>query len=184
MKKYIIAGVALALALMNTACSNGEVSQDASVAETVSEEKIEITVSSESIDENGMLAKRNAAFGAAGENLSPQLSWNEVEGAGVYAVYMFDKSADNWLHLMATDLNETKYDEGAFERENYIGPYPPSGVHEYEIIVYALKSSADSYSGWLDSTEDVEAIEKALDTAGGVGGNIITKGSIVGKYSR
>ena len=33
-----------------------------------------------------------------GENASPQLSWDPVDGADSYVIYMVDTSASNWVH--------------------------------------------------------------------------------------
>jgi len=67
------------------------------------------------------------------------------------------------------------------EESSYIGPYPPSGTHEYEVIVYALKTSPDEYPGVFDNKlVPLSTIEKKLDTADGKPGNIIGKGSITG----
>lgn len=75
---------------------------------------------------------------SGGENLSPQLSFDPVDGAAYYVIYMVDESAGNWVHWYA-EVSETSLDEGENPGQ-YIGPYPPegSGDHLYTIYVYAM----------------------------------------------
>ena len=47
-----------------------------------------------------------------GENKSPQLSWEPVEGAKVYAVYMFDTNTNGYLHWRSGGITETSLPEG------------------------------------------------------------------------
>ncbi|HHY64586.1 MAG TPA: hypothetical protein GX501_06020 [Clostridiaceae bacterium] len=165
----------------NTEERNQETKGNANKAEPV---VVTINVTSESLTSDGKwLTVINSTKGRpAGSNLSPQLSWDEVEGASCYAVYMFDNSARYWLHWLAKNVTETTLPLGAeLEDSKYEGPYPPSGTHEYEVIVYALKEAPAEYPGSFDnSNASVEAIEEKLDTANGLSGNIIGKGSITG----
>lgn len=89
----------------------------------------------------------------AGDNVSPQISFDPVEGADHYVIYMVDESAHSWVHWLATDVHETSLDTGAnlkkYENDGkfrYVGPYPPagSGEHVYTVYVYALKGQPDS----------------------------------------
>ena len=88
-----------------------------------------------------------------GENLSPEISFDKVEGAEYYFIYMVDETANNWVHWVATDVREEELGTGANIKEykdnpdfKYVGPYPPagSGEHTYTIYVYALKGKPDS----------------------------------------
>lgn len=147
-------------------------------------EVITIKVTSESLTPDGkwLTVINSTHANPAGSNLSPQLSWDEVEGAACYAIYMVDNSAGYWLHWRAKNVKETSLPLGAdLEESSYIGPYPPSGTHEYEVIVYALKTAPEKYPGTFDSSlTPLSTIEQKLDTVGGVPGNIIGKGSITG----
>lgn len=120
-----------------------------------------------------------------GENISPQLSWTPIENASCYGIYMFDTTAGNWLHWIASDVTETELDMGVvLENSRYVGPYPPSGTHTYEITVFAFKNSPDSYPGRFNNTNhDLDAIMVQLDTSNGATGNIITKGVLSGTYT-
>lgn len=73
-----------------------------------------------------------------GENCSPQLSFDAVEGASYYVIYMVDETANNWVHWYA-EVPGTELSRGA-NPGSYVGPYPPrgSGPHTYTIYVYAL----------------------------------------------
>lgn len=95
---------------------------------------------------------------------------------------MVDNSAGYWLHWLAKNVKETNLPLGAkLEDSSYIGPYPPGGTHEYEIIVYALKAEPDTYPGAFDNNSfTLSAIEEKLDTINGEPGNIIGRGSVKG----
>ena len=103
-----------------------------------------------------------------GNDLSPELTWDAVDGADRYVVIMIDGA---WLH-MDVFTTETHLDEGAVGRgqrgEQYVGPYPPSGTHTYSVFVFALKdepgkvkmsfdaggNSIDQIYGSLDKDKD------------------------------
>lgn len=150
----------------------------------VKPEIVKIDVTSASLTDAGkwITAINSKHANPAGDNLSPQLTWSQVDEAGLYAVYMRDISANNWLHWKARNVQVTSLDMGeVLEGSNYVGPYPPSGTHEYEVIVYALKAAPDKFAGSFDtSNNDYKAVEEKLDTSGGQRGNIIGKGSISG----
>lgn len=95
---------------------------------------------------------------------------------------MVDNSAGYWLHWLAKNVKETSLPLGAeLDESSYIGPYPPSGTHEYEVIVYALKTAPEEYPGVFDDNQvTINEIEETLDTVNGVRGNIIGKGSVTG----
>jgi len=118
-----------------------------------------------------------------GRNVSPELSWDEMDGTGEYTVYMLDPSAGNWMHWRAHGITKTHLDEGADVGE-YIGPYPPSGTHTYIVYVFALKTAADSYPGSFDAgNKGIGDIIAGLDKAGGKSGNLIAQGSLSGTYT-
>lgn len=122
---------------------------------------------------------------SAGENLSPQLSWEEVDGASMYVIYMVDTSAGNWLHLKAADITTTSLDSGALDSLSYVGPYPPSGTHDYVIYVFALRDNPTRVNGALDiSNSSLTFMFSSLDVneAGEIG-NVISYGMLPGTYS-
>lgn len=135
-----------------------------------------------------------------GENLSPELSFDMVEGAEYYYIYMVDETANNWVHWVATDVREVELDTGANATTykgspdfKYVGPYPPqgSGDHVYTIYIYAMKGKPGrdremefdkpSLSGDY-MYYDYLSISKMGDP--NEYGNVIAYGYISGTYSR
>lgn len=143
-----------------------------------------INVTSETLNKDGKW-KSIITNTNIGKNQSPQLSWTPVESAAYYAVYMFDISAQNWLHWFVQDLTDTKLDfDTKIKNSEYVGPYPPKGdAHTYVVTVYALKGKPDRYSGALDSMNlKPEKILECLDTSNKERGNILATGTISGTY--
>ena len=76
-----------------------------------------------------------------GENRSPQLSWEPVEGASEYAVYMFDTNTNGYLHWRSGGITETSLPEGWASPLDYNGPHIGHGyTHNFDIYVIALKA--------------------------------------------
>ena len=63
-----------------------------------------------------------------GSNRSPQLSWDAVDGAGNYVIYMIDTTAGNWIHWRSVYEGETSIPAGWADEKEYVGPYPPEGI--------------------------------------------------------
>ncbi|MCR5847983.1 MAG: hypothetical protein K6G75_07670 [Lachnospiraceae bacterium] len=120
-----------------------------------------------------------------GDKLSPDLSWDEVEGAAKYAVIMIDSG---WLHMDVL-TEDTSLAEGAYSRgerwEQYVGPYPPAGTHTYSVFVFALKNEpGDFYLGFDNGANDINKIYQGLDTdIDGNTGNVISFGRLDGNYT-
>ncbi|MCL1854449.1 MAG: phosphatidylethanolamine-binding protein [Clostridia bacterium] len=151
------------------------------------EEPPAITVTSESITPEGRLITTTAANRGPnkprGQNLSPQLTFDPVEGASLYAVYMFDMDA-NWLHFAVTDVTETCLSLGLYsDKKQYVGPYPPKGKdHHYRIEVFALQAVPDKPAGKMNASNNYQKITDSLDISGGQPGNILRRGEIIGLY--
>ncbi|MCR5409641.1 MAG: hypothetical protein K6E90_01530 [Lachnospiraceae bacterium] len=122
----------------------------------------------------------------AGANKSPQLSWEPVEGAELYLVYMADLGAWNWIHWKSADVMETDLDEGWADSSDYKGPYPPPGsTHTYEVYVVALKKPIERMKGAFDAQnprfeENFRAADTDID---GNKGNILGVGRISGTFT-
>lgn len=121
-----------------------------------------------------------------GENISPQLSWEAVEGANEYFVFMIDK---HFLHMILF-TEETDIAEGAIKEPTdtakYVGPYPPAGTtHDYKVYVVAMKEHPKELNYYFDASGNfVDDIMAALDVGeSGEGGNIIETGELVGTYT-
>ncbi len=119
-----------------------------------------------------------------GENKSPQLAWDAVDGAEGYAIYMVDLTANYWMHWKSANVTETTLAEGWADEKEYVGPYPPSGPHKYNVYVFALKNSPEELTGTFDDeNSNWDEIVASLDIADGESGNIISYGMISGEYT-
>ena len=123
-----------------------------------------------------------------GENISPDLSWDAVDGATQYQVIMID---GNWLH-MDVSTRDTSLAEGAIagkgaKGSRYVGPYPPLGAtHTYSVFVFALKNDPGKfYMGFDGGGNSINDIFKGLNTdADGNTGNVIAYGRLDGNYRK
>ncbi|BCN30969.1 YbhB/YbcL family Raf kinase inhibitor-like protein [Anaeromicropila herbilytica] len=179
--------LAVTLAACNKSKNSKETTKDSTKESTneSSEDVIEdeeIKITSTSLKDDGRWL--SVITSSKGENLSPQLSWTPVDKASCYAIYMIDTSAGNWCHWIAKDVKVTELEQGAkLDNSQYIGPYPPSGTHTYEVRIFALKATPDSYKG-INNSENykLDSIISALDTSNGETGNILATGVISGTY--
>ena len=123
-----------------------------------------------------------------GENASPELSWEPVEGATEYAIYMIDMDTGYNIHWKSKNIKETTLPEGwAPVITEYNGPYPPSGsTHNYTVYVIALKAPVRGMQGGIHGIyANVKDFIDALDTdAEGNTGNIVAVGRVSGTYTR
>lgn len=145
-----------------------------------------IAISSTSINEDNEFVRETLADkkpnDPLGENQSPQLSWEAVEGAELYAVGMFDENA-NWLHWLVLDLQKTELTQGEYtSHKYYVGPYPPKnkGAHKYRIEVFALKRPTDNLILKVDALHSYYDIVRYLNRSGNGEQNILARGYIVG----
>lgn len=213
MKKKMFFGLMLAMGLTFAGCGKKEEAADVmpeTVAETVTEtEAEEVETESEIVvtEEagNDILAKTGlASFEVisedlqdgvwnqvitntlSGSNVSPQISWEPVEGATCYAIYMTDTTAGNFIHWKSANVTETVLPQGWASETDYIGPYPPPGAtHDYDIFVMALKKPVERAKGaFKSSNPNFEGNLMALDTdADGATGNMIAYGYLTGTYT-
>ena len=122
----------------------------------------------------------------AGENVSPQLTWEEVDGVGYYVIYMVDTTAYYWIHWKTDAVDETDLEQGWAQGSSYIGPYPPSGsTHTYDIYVVALRNPVDRVRGTVNTQNpNFAQFIRGLDTdADGNTGNIISYGYLSGEFT-
>lgn len=119
-----------------------------------------------------------------GSNRSPQLSWEPVDGAGCYAIFMVDTTASNWIHWKSVTESETKLPAGWAPESEYVGPYPPKGyTHDYEIFVLALKKQPEKIKGAFDNSNP-KMLEYAKEIDGENEDNIISYGHLTGTYTK
>lgn len=131
-----------------------------------------------------------------GKNISLPLSWSNIPaGTKSFALSMIDLHpiAHNWVHWIVVNIPNTvvslaessstksmppgsKELYNSFGERGYGGPGPPkgSGVHNYEITIYAL--NVDKLD--LSENASLTAFKKAIE------GKIIAAAKIVGTYER
>ena len=193
---------AASVAEETTETTAAETTEQSEASETVAAEP-EVTVVPLTADENGDLMSQYEEFeltsedvedgfwsdaissSPAGEDVSPQLSWDPVEGAGQYIIYMVDTTANYLIHWKAEGITETHLDRG-WADSFYFGPYPRTGfTNTYDIYVIAIRNPVDRLRGSLHlPNENFPSFLAYLDIdAEGNTGNIIAYGRISAQYS-
>ena len=144
-----------------------------------------LTVTSSSFSANGMIP---AKYTCQGQQVSPPLHVTGVpSGAKSLAIILHDPDAPmsggftHWVVWnLPTDGNIAEDFKGAEQglngakRPGYTGMCPPSGVHHYHFMVYALDTNLT-----LDkNSTDKAALEKAM------AGHILAQGDLVGLYQK
>ena len=128
-----------------------------------------------------------------GKDLSPQLSWEKIETAQAYVIYMIDPDGNNWIHLISGTLTKEEVAQGEITSihkgtsdTGYIGPYPPAGTHSYEVYVFALKKAKTSYAGEVNTVcGGIAEIAQVLNVDdAGKSGNIAAYGKLTGTYTK
>ncbi|MGH8837539.1 MAG: YbhB/YbcL family Raf kinase inhibitor-like protein [Actinomycetes bacterium] len=141
-RRYAIAGFALALLSAGCGGNGGEVSSTAPAA---------ITVTSQAFAEGAPIPP---VYSCRGRNVSPPLAWSGVPAeASALALVVDDPDAPRgtFTHWVVVDfppttasLGESEVPPGGVQASNsagnprYMGPCPPSGTHHYRFTVYAL----------------------------------------------
>ena len=170
----------------STSETTTESTSASSSEETSSSESEEVTFELSSEDLKDGVWDNVISNTSAGENKSPELKWEAVEGAKQYVIYMVDPDGGNWLHWKSEGVTETSLPRGWASDKEYVGPYPPSGsTHTYDVYVVALKAPAEKVRGIFDSgNPKFNEYIKALDTdANGNSGNIISYGYLSGTFT-
>lgn len=127
-----------------------------------------------------------------GEDVSPSLEWDKVDGAVTYAIIVEDPDAPagTFIHWVIYNIKQTSLPENVekkettkygiqglndFERIGYNGPCPPRthGFHRYYFNVYALDTEIKPKSK-ITADELKELMQ----------GHILSSGSVMGKYKR
>ena len=67
-----------------------------------------------------------------GSNASPELTWEPVEGATVYAIYMVDINMHYFLHWNSNGITETSLPEGWAPESDYVGPYILPQINDFK----------------------------------------------------
>ena len=121
-----------------------------------------------------------------GENRSPQLSWDPVEGAEVYVIYMVDSDTNGFLHWKSNNVTDTDLPQGWASPVDYTGPHIGHGyTHTFDIYVMALKSPVERLQGAVNAVNaNLGSFIETIDTddIGNIG-NIIAYGKISGEFT-
>jgi len=132
-------------------------------------------------------------FTCDGENISPQLSWNDFpKGTKTFALIVDDPDAPGgtFVHWVLCNIpfNISELPEGVelqtiskrifqgtnhFGEADYGGPCPPRGTHRYYFKLYALDIEVQLKAG-----AGKNDLLKAMDD------HIISEAQIMGKYER
>ena len=121
-----------------------------------------------------------------GENRSPQLSWQPVDGANVYVIYMVDSNTNGFLHWKSNNVTETVLPQGWASAVDYTGPHIGHGyTHTFDIYVMALKTPEDRLKGAVNAVnKELGSFIEEIDTdADGNKGNILAYGRISGTFT-
>lgn len=175
-RRYPIAGFALALLLAGCGGNGGEVNSTAPAA---------ITVTSAAFGEGEPIP---TVYSCRGRNVSPPLSWSGIPAdASALALVVDDPDAPrgtftHWVVVdfapTTTSLGEGEAPPGGIQAKNsagnprYMGPCPPSGTHRYRFTVYALSDR----TGLKDGSGLDEAQRAIADHA-------IAQGTLTGTFA-
>lgn len=112
-------------------------------------------------------------YGKRAENVSPHLAWdgppNETRS---YALTVIDHHpvANEYIHWIVVDIPSDIIEltedaarqglpSGAREIRAYEGPFPPSGTHEYDFMLYALDIEKTDLAEGADQDDFLRATE-------------------------
>jgi Raf kinase inhibitor-like YbhB/YbcL family protein len=149
-----------------------------------------IRVRSDSFVDGGLIPKK---YTGEGSEISPQLSWDDVDGVKSWVLIADDPDApeETYVHWVIFDLprHKTSLQEGiSGDKESlgggiegvnssggpgYIGPYPPSGTHRYYFKVYGLDAPLGLAEGATKEQVLAEMVKHKK----------IAEGQIMGRYS-
>ncbi|HVS90400.1 MAG TPA: YbhB/YbcL family Raf kinase inhibitor-like protein [Mucilaginibacter sp.] len=147
-------------------------------------DKAQLTITSSSFANNGMIPKK---YTCQGDQVNPPLHISGIpSGAKSLALILHDPDAQHpggfthWVMWnLPTDGRIAENFKGGIQGLNgagkagYIGMCPPSGVHHYHFMVYALDKLLT-----LDKNTDKAGLEKAMS------GHIVAQGDLVGLYEK
>jgi hypothetical protein len=140
-------------------------------------------LSSTDFDDGGQLDTRH---GKMFDNASPQLAWSDVpSGAGSLALTMIDTHpvARGFVHWFVDGIPPVDGElAGGAGRAvpvgraitPYVGPFPPSGTHEYVFTVYVLDASAP----------EVPMTTKATDFSALVRGHVLDTATLTADFTK
>ena len=124
--------------------------------------------------------------GKKAENVSPPLDWEDAPaGTRSFVLSFVDLHpvARDYVHWLVADISPqfSSLPEGAASKPSgwteikpYVGPFPPSGTHDYEFTLYALRT--DSLG--LQPGATLEAFRRAAEQSS------LAAATLIGKFRR
>ena len=125
-------------------------------------------------------------YGKKAENVSPPLDWEGApEGTRSLALSFVDihPVARDYVHWLVADISPqlSSLPEGAASKPSgwteikpYVGPFPPSGTHDYEFTLYALRTDGLG----LQPGATLEAFRRAAEQ------NSLATATLIGKFTK
>ena len=143
-----------------------------------------LTISSPDFKNDGMIPTR---FTCEGDNTSPAIHVAGIPtGTKALAIIVHDPDAPikgGFTHWVAWNIDPVsdipqKFNGGmegmnGRDKAGYMGPCPPSGMHHYHFMVYALDAKLQ-----IDKKTNKDQLEKAME------GHVLAKGELVGLYKK
>ena len=143
-----------------------------------------LTVQSPAFGANTMIPVKYTCEGAS---VSPALHIGEFPSqTKSLAIIVHDPDAghpDGFTHWVVFNIDPMRTIPEGFKggvqgrngagKTGYMGPCPPTGVHHYHFMVYALDTRLD-----LGGSADKAELEKAME------GHILAKGDLIGLYKK
>jgi Raf kinase inhibitor-like YbhB/YbcL family protein len=125
-------------------------------------------------------------YGKKAENVSPPLDWEGApEGTRSLALSFVDihPVARDYVHWLVADITpqHTSLPEAAASKPTgwtqikpYVGPFPPSGTHDYEFTLYALRTDGLG----LRPGATLEAFRRAAEQ------NSMATATLIGRFTK
>jgi Raf kinase inhibitor-like YbhB/YbcL family protein len=139
---------------------------------------------SPAFDDGGEIEQK---YGRRAQNISPPLEWEGApEGTRSFALSFVDLHpiARGYVHWLVADIDPqvSSLLEGAASRPNpgfiqvepYVGPFPPTGTHDYQFTLYAL--SIDSLG--VRPGASLQEFRQAADR------NSLATATLIGKFTK
>lgn len=143
----------------------------------------DMLISSNSFENNQQMPNK---YGCKYENVNPELDIKDIpSNAKSLALIVDDPDAPSgdWVHWIAWNIpvmnkieeNSVPGVEGLndFQKNNYMGPCPPSGTHRYFFKLYAL-----------DTTLDLDENTAKQDLLNAMKGHILAQAALIGLFSK
>jgi Raf kinase inhibitor-like YbhB/YbcL family protein len=142
-----------------------------------------LQVSSPTFTENGFIP---AKYTCEGQSTSPALSISAIpQGTKTLALTLFDPDAPNggmvhWVMwnidpsgTIAENTTSGVLGKNGKGDNHYTGPCPPTGIHHYHFMVYALDTRLD-----LPASTGKTELEQAIK------GHVLASGELIGLYRK